>query len=66
MEKWSVDRGEFRIAENKLKIVRKNIEDRWNTQTWIHQSEMNKRLMSLVEQLKKSLGELENKEKEQK
>ena len=66
MEKWSVDRGEFRIAENKLKTMRKNIEDRWNTQAWIHQSEMNKRLMSLVEQLKKSLGELENKEKEQK
>ena len=60
MDKWSVDAGEFRLTQNKLKLVTDSEHigskdeaktRQWIMQAWIHQKEINKRLMSLVEQL---------------
>ena len=60
IDDWSADAGEFRVAQRKLKIVT-NFEHigtkdegktrQWNVQAWIHQKEINKRLMSLIGQL---------------
>lgn len=56
VDKRSVDAGEFRIAQNKMEIVTKGVlepKGENNRQAWIHQKEINKRLISLIEQLKK-------------
>ena len=61
IDKWSANAGEFRIAQHKLELVTdfehigmekdEGEARRWNMQAWIHQKEINKRLMSLIEQL---------------
>ena len=58
MNKWSIDTGEFRIAQSKLELVSKGVlepKGENNRQAWIHQKEINKRLISLIEQLKKKM-----------
>ena len=58
LDKRDIDMNEFRIAQTKLETVTKGVgEPRGenNGQAWIHQKEINERVISLIKGLEKRL-----------
>jgi len=53
IDKWDIDIGEFVVAQKKLEELTKGLRQGVDKTLWIEQGKINKRLMSLIKQLKK-------------